>query len=743
MTRQAPLLDVDPVALAPPPPASAAPKAPPLAGRALLLLALLLGIPVLGILLTAFFIALNVLVWRAGRVQLGLVIAAIAVPVALARAFIVMLRKPPASPDEVEIPEADEPGLHTEARRLAEQAGTGAPDRIVVIPDVNAYVHETGPLFGLVKGTRTLGIGAPLLDALTVTELRAVLGHEFGHFASGDTKLGPLAWRTEAALVEIVQRLGGFSGKVFVWYFKLQYRVGAAVRRGQELVADRAAVRIAGRQAAADALRKVQVAAVIDNVNMEGYLVPLLETGHRPPDMASGYRALLHEPARVAWASELQPDGDHDPYASHPPTAERIRRVEALPELSDGAASETDDRAAAALFADPDRWIRAAHENWLRVRAGGDRFETVDWDQWPELILLPEHRRLAGDTDNALAQLGFDGSLAGIRQAVDAGRARDLSAKLVHAGWRAGTSGISDDLLYAAVLAAVSVETTTRGTHRWALSWSGSAELQTVAGADVKVHDRVAAAVEGDWSAIDELLAGDAAGGESAPARRRTRRTRKAADSAEGAATATAETPQTSDVLPTPPSPPFEQTGDGEWRAELPAGRGRKKAVVVCADRIEWGKDTVPYDDIASIAFEINRAAATLGFKVVVKTSAGDNYKLQASGSTEATRALVAETYGFVLDLFTATVAPRRHQEIGEELRSGGTIVVAGLAMSAAGMVWKKTGLVAWRDIVGPYDAGPGEIGFSLGDQPIVVPLAAENAILLPGLIPYLRALLG
>src|SRR5918992_652885 len=57
-------------------------------------------------------------------------------------------------------------------------------------PDVNAAVFQRGGLLGF-GGQRVLLVGLPLIDTLTVRQLRAVIAHEFGHFHSGDTRLGP------------------------------------------------------------------------------------------------------------------------------------------------------------------------------------------------------------------------------------------------------------------------------------------------------------------------------------------------------------------------------------------------------------------------------------------------------------------------------------------------------------------------------------------------------------------------
>ncbi len=258
-----PVLELPPVELPPPGGAEAtAPKS--LASRALVSVALLAGVVVLSALVVVALVGVNIAVLQAtGRIHAALVIAAGVVVISLGKAVIAMFRSPPEPTDEVEIPAASEPDLYAMVKELADAAGTRPPDRIVMVADTNAYVREWGPMMGLVRGRRTMAIGAPLLDALDVSELKAVLAHELGHLSGGDTRLAPVAVRTEMALMRIVETLHGrqYLTRLFVTYWKFQHRVSASVRRGQELVADRAAVRVAGRQASADALRAMEVAA--------------------------------------------------------------------------------------------------------------------------------------------------------------------------------------------------------------------------------------------------------------------------------------------------------------------------------------------------------------------------------------------------------------------------------------------------------------------------------------------------
>lgn len=342
-----------------------------LAGRAALSVALLAGVVVVSAAVLVGLVAANLLAWRAGRVHAGLVLGTVAVVLALGRALVAVVRRPPASPLEVEIPEAEEPALWAEVRRLAAVVGTRPPDRIAVVNEVNAYVREDSRLLGLVPGPRTLAVGTPLLDVLTAGQLRAVLAHELGHLAGGDTRLGPLAHRTEAALATVVRSLDGHAlSAVFVGYWRLQHRLSSGVRRAQELTADRASVAVAGRQAAADALQVIGATAVAYDGYLGDQVVPALERGRRPEDLHGGFRAYLRARSELVAAiarHQAMAAVDEDPHASHPPTAQRIRRVAALP---DPPGLVPDERPAAVLLDGPERWAAAAAEAWAIAVAG-------------------------------------------------------------------------------------------------------------------------------------------------------------------------------------------------------------------------------------------------------------------------------------------------------------------------------------------------------------------------------------
>lgn len=82
--------------------------------------------------------------------------------------------------------ESDHPRLFEFIRQVCEEVGVEEPDRVFALPEVNAAVHTRTSLVNLfVPPKRDLLIGLGLVNALNLSEFKAVLAHEFGHFAQG------------------------------------------------------------------------------------------------------------------------------------------------------------------------------------------------------------------------------------------------------------------------------------------------------------------------------------------------------------------------------------------------------------------------------------------------------------------------------------------------------------------------------------------------------------------------------
>jgi len=160
-----------------------------------------------------------------------------------------------------------QPRLFAELENLAKALNEPMPREVYLIPEVNAWVAERGGTMGF-GSRRVMGLGLPLVQMLTVSQFRAVLAHEFGHFYGGDTRLGPLVYRTRAAMVRTLVNLTkpsapvravariAIAGLVYALvvaglnaYWTLFLRATQMVSRRQESRADELACSLAGSQA--------------------------------------------------------------------------------------------------------------------------------------------------------------------------------------------------------------------------------------------------------------------------------------------------------------------------------------------------------------------------------------------------------------------------------------------------------------------------------------------------------------
>lgn len=262
-----------------------------------------------------------------------------------------------------------EPEFFGVVEELAQRMGTRPPDRIVVLHGGNAGVTERGGFLGY-GSERILALGYFEIRRCTRSELRATLAHELGHFAAGDTFLGPLVHRSHEALVSSMTTLAQQKNRHLLWfeagrttvdgilgaYGKLALRASLAAGRLHELEADRQAVLFAGR---APHLRSLESAAP-DLATFEHFLArevePLATAGHWPEDFWAGYDAFadaVRDEMRNASQSLVV-----GPYDTHPSFAARVAFAEKLddPRLDD------DTRPALTLFADPDGLWREIEE---------------------------------------------------------------------------------------------------------------------------------------------------------------------------------------------------------------------------------------------------------------------------------------------------------------------------------------------------------------------------------------------
>jgi heat shock protein HtpX len=398
-----------------------------LAWRVGVAVALLVGFYAAALAVALGAIALVVLQWATDapeNVWLSLACCATALVILVS----IVPRRRPFEPPGPEIVQHRAPALHRLVADVAAVARQDAPAQIYLAPDVNAAVLQRGGLLGI-GGRRVMLVGLPLIDTLTVRQLRAVVAHELGHFHAGDTRLGPWFFRTYDALERTVIALHEAESiwrKPFTWYLDMFLRRTAALKRRQEFLADELAARIAGADAAIESLEAVARAAPSFDAFWGSEVVPLLESGHRAP-LLEGFRRFRNADTVTRGVEEMLAEerrAEADPYGTHPPRAERIAALERLPDAGLPPAPG-DHEPAVSLLADVDR----LELELMTFLAGQDAgfLKQIPWESVPERVMVPAWRRFLESHRHALEDI----TAATIPEHADTAGAQRLAARLL------------------------------------------------------------------------------------------------------------------------------------------------------------------------------------------------------------------------------------------------------------------------------------------------------------------------
>jgi Zn-dependent protease with chaperone function/tetratricopeptide (TPR) repeat protein len=179
----------------------------------------------------------------------------------------------------------EQPALFEFLNRLADETGAPRPHKVFLSPDVNAAVfYDVSALNLFLPSRKNLRIGLGLVNVLSLSELKAVLAHEFGHFGQRAMAVGSWAYTAQRIASHIVHRrdamdrlLLSFSGidirvawigwimRIIVWSlrsvldtaFALAVLAERALSRKMEFQADLVAVSLTGSDALVHALHKL------------------------------------------------------------------------------------------------------------------------------------------------------------------------------------------------------------------------------------------------------------------------------------------------------------------------------------------------------------------------------------------------------------------------------------------------------------------------------------------------------
>ena len=295
-------------------------------------------------------IAVIVLLWFGAYAQIRdgnrvhgryLIFAAVATVVILAG---ILPRRDKFIAPGVLLDESSHPRLFKELRSVADAVEQPMPREVYLVPDFNAGVMERGGR-GTWGGRRLMLLGLPLLNLLNVSELRAVIAHEFGHFYGGDTKLGPIIYKTRSAISRTVAGLARQRSILqipFEQYGKMYLRITHGISRQQEYAADRLAAGVAGPRPLAEGLEKIHKFAPAVSAFWEHEYMPILASGHYAP-LVEGLSKFMDDP-KVEQVSgkvleQARASAAVSPYDTHPPLKDRVDAMKSLPAA--GVAADT------------------------------------------------------------------------------------------------------------------------------------------------------------------------------------------------------------------------------------------------------------------------------------------------------------------------------------------------------------------------------------------------------------------
>jgi Zn-dependent protease with chaperone function len=312
---------------------------------------------------------------------------------------------------DIEVTAKSHPRLLAFLYRLADEAKAPRPHRVFVSPRVNAAVSYDLSIVNLIfSSKKNLEIGLGLVNALTLSELKAVLAHEFGHFAQRTMAVSRWVYIAQViaqhlvakrdGLDRLLQRISnvdpriawvGWGFRLIVWsirsviasVFGWVMIAKRALSREMELQADLVAVSLTGSDALIHALYRLEAAddamdrtlSFADEERVAGKAIPDLfavqsdiilrmrgilgdeRHGMVPPVPAVEKDAAAH---RLFKAQFAQPPRM---WSTHP--ANNVREENAKAEY---VPAQLDDRSAWLLFEDAGR-LRAETTSWVYARA--------------------------------------------------------------------------------------------------------------------------------------------------------------------------------------------------------------------------------------------------------------------------------------------------------------------------------------------------------------------------------------
>jgi Zn-dependent protease with chaperone function len=271
----------------------------------------------------------------------------------------------------VEITTATQPKIFEMINEIVQKVGTSYPKKVYLSSDVNAsvfYDSNFWSMFFPVKKNLQIGLG--LINSVSEEELKAILSHEFGHFAQRSMKVGSYVYNVNQVIFNLlydndsyenlIQKWGNLSGyfSIFVffavkinaaiqWLLKKMYdfvnKSYYALSREMEFHADEIAANVTGFEPLKNSLMRLSLAdfsltSVIRFYNERITENIKSENLYKEQSFVIGFLSNLNGFTLVDTFPKISLEDQNkfdksklvikDQWASHPTLEERIERLE-------------------------------------------------------------------------------------------------------------------------------------------------------------------------------------------------------------------------------------------------------------------------------------------------------------------------------------------------------------------------------------------------------------------------------
>ncbi|MDV6234438.1 M48 family metallopeptidase [Leptospira ellisii] len=228
--------------------------------------------------------------------------------------------------DEFEITPESQPQLFHFLYKLAEETGAPKPHRVFLSAQVNACVfYDLSVLNFFFPSKKNLEIGLALVNVLSISELKAVLAHEFGHFAQRSMAVGNWVYIAQQVAAHLIGKRDaldkflaslsrfdirvawiGWVLRLVIWslrsalesFFNLIVLAQRALSREMEFQADLVAVSVTGSDALIHALHKLQAADEAWETT-QGFLFDHIRTGKVAKDIFPIHSKVIDQSRRI------------------------------------------------------------------------------------------------------------------------------------------------------------------------------------------------------------------------------------------------------------------------------------------------------------------------------------------------------------------------------------------------------------------------------------------------------------